>query len=65
MTIVTILVVVALLLTVGILVTGIGAMAHGGEFDRKHSDQLMYLRVGMQGVTLLLVLVAIYFAAQG
>ena len=52
----------ALLMTVGLIGTVIWSMAHGGEFDRKHSTQLMFARVGMQGVTLLLLLLAIYLA---
>jgi fructose-specific phosphotransferase system IIC component len=55
-------IVVALLMTVGILVTGIWSMAHGGEFDQKHSTQLMFARVGMQGFTLLLLLLAFFLA---
>jgi hypothetical protein len=37
-------------------------MAQGGEFDRKHSTQLMFARVGMQGVTVLLLFLAVYLA---
>ena len=52
----------ALIMTVGLIGTGIWSMAHGGEFDRKHSTQLMFARVGMQGITFLLLLLAIYLA---
>jgi hypothetical protein len=52
----------ALIMTVGLIGTGIWSMAHGGEFDQKHSTQLMMARVGMQGITLLLLLLAIYLA---
>jgi hypothetical protein len=41
---------------------GIWSMAHGGEFDEKHSEQLMFARIGMQGITLLLLFTAIFFA---
>ncbi len=54
----------ALLLTIAVLFTGILSMVHGGEFDRKHSTELMYARVGMQGVTLLLLLLAIFLASE-
>jgi hypothetical protein len=54
--------VAALLMTVGLIGTGIWSMAHGGEFDREHSTQLMFARVGMQGVTVLLLLLAIFLA---
>lgn len=52
----------ALIMTVGVIFTGIWSMAHGGEFDQKHSTQLMFARVGMQGITILLLLLAIYLA---
>jgi len=52
----------ALIVTVGLMGTGIWSMAHGGEFDQKHSTQLMFARVGMQGVTVLLLLLAVYLA---
>ena len=55
-------IVAALLVTVGVIGTGIWSMAHGGEFDQKHSTQLMFARVGMQGATFLLLLLAIFLA---
>ena len=55
-------IVAALLMTVGLIGTGIWSMAHGGEFDQKHSTQLMVARVGMQGITFLLLLLAIFLA---
>ena len=62
MNILTVLIVVALLLTIVVLGTGIWSMAHGGEFDEKHSGQLMFARIGMQGITLLLLVTAIFLA---
>ena len=62
MKILTLLIVAALLLTIVVIGTGIWSMAHGGEFDRKHSTQLMMARVGMQGVTLLLLVWAFLLA---
>ena len=52
----------ALLMTVGLMGTGIWSMAHGGEFDQKHSTQLMFARVGMQAITVALLLLAVYIA---
>jgi len=63
MNILTVLIVIALLMTIGLIGTGIWSMAHGGEFDQKHSTQLMVARVGMQGVTFLLLLLAIFIAS--
>lgn len=54
-----ILVIVALLATIAALISGIASMAHGEEFDRRHSVQLMFTRVGLQGVTLVLLLMAL------
>jgi preprotein translocase subunit SecG len=62
MNLLTVVIIIALLLTIIVLVTGIGSMAVGGKFDEKHSDQFMLARVGMQGVTLLLLFFAIYLA---
>ena len=59
MTLLNTVIVMAMLITVGVLATGIWSMAHGGEFDRKHSDQFMLGRVGAQAVTLVLLL-AVY-----
>ncbi len=55
-------IIAALIMTVGLIGTGIWSMAHGGEFDRKHSTQLMFARVGMQGITFLLLLLAVFLA---
>ena len=62
MKLLTLLIVGALILTIGVIGTGLWSMAHGGEFDRKHSTQLMIARVGMQGLTLLLLLAAFFMA---
>ncbi|TNF86656.1 MAG: twin transmembrane helix small protein [Gammaproteobacteria bacterium] len=63
MNILNVVIVIALLMTVGLIGTGIWSMAHGGEFDRKHSTQLMVARVGMQGITFILLLLAFYLAS--
>ena len=62
MGILNVVIVAALLMTVGLIGMGIWSMAHGGEFDKKHSTQLMLARVGMQGITFLLLLLAIFLA---
>ncbi len=62
MDLLTLVIVACLILTAIILVIGVGSMAQGGEFDEKHSDQLMFARVGMQAITLVLLFVALYIA---
>jgi hypothetical protein len=64
MTIMTALVVFALLATIAALVTGIVSMAHGGGFDQRHSHQIMFARVGLQGITLVALLIALWLAAR-
>ena len=63
MTILTWIIVGALLMTIGLIGTGIWSMAHGGEFDDRHSTQLMFARVAMQGITVVLLLFAVYLAS--
>ncbi len=52
------LVIVAAMITLAVLLTGIFAMARGGEFNRKHSNRLMRLRVVAQGIALVLFAIA-------
>ena len=60
MSILSVVIVIAMLLTIIVLGAGIWSMAHGGEFDEKHSEQLMFARIGLQAVTLVLLFFAIY-----
>lgn len=62
MNLLTIVILISLILTIIVMAVGIGSMAQGGEFDEKHSAQLMSARVGMQVVTLLLLFFAMYLA---
>ena len=64
MTVLTIVIVIALLATVGTLLWGIVSMAKGGEFDQHHSHQLMFARVGLQGITLLFLPIALFIAVK-
>jgi len=62
MTLLSILIILALLATIGALGFGIGSMMRGGEYDRQHSTQLMYARVGFQGLALVLLVIALFIA---
>lgn len=64
MNMLTVLIVVALLATVAALISGIASMAHGGEYDARHSVQMMFARVGLQGLTFVLLIVALLAALQ-
>ena len=62
MNLLTLMIVLAMLATIGALGMGIGSMVRGGEYDRKHGTQFMFARVGLQGVTLALLLIALLAA---
>lgn len=53
-----ILVTLAVLSVVAVLFTGLFSMARGGEFNRKYGNILMRWRVGLQGLAVLLFVVA-------
>ena len=50
-----ILLILAMLATLGVLFVGLFAMARGGEFNRKHGNRLMRWRVVLQGTAVLLI----------
>jgi len=58
MSMISALIVLALLATIGALAMGVGSMVRGGEYDRQHAGQFMTARVGLQATTLVLLLVA-------
>ncbi|MEN8129794.1 MAG: twin transmembrane helix small protein [Pseudomonadota bacterium] len=57
-------IILALVATIASLIMGVWSMGHGGEFDKRHSNQLMRARVGFQGIALVLMLAALFFANQ-
>ena len=62
MNILTLVVIVALLVVIATLAWGLGSMAHGGSYDREHSEQIMFTRVGIQAVAFALIGVALYLS---
>ncbi len=58
------LVIIALLITLGVLATGMIAMARGGEFNAKYGNKLMRARVIAQGVALALFAIAVLVGAN-
>ena len=58
----TLVILVGMLATIIALAAGVVSMMHGGKFDREHSGQLMMTRVGAQGLTLALLIVALLLA---
>ena len=60
MSILTVTVVLALIATVVTLAWGVGSMAVGGSYDEKHSEQLMFTRIGIQVFAFVMLLLAVY-----
>lgn len=58
MTILTTLIVLALVATIVSLAWGVGSMAAGGQYDDKHYTQFMSARVGFQAVAIVLLIIA-------
>lgn len=56
--------IVAMLATLGILVTGVVSMGRGGEFNAKYGNKLMRARVLMQGIALLFFALALMTAGK-
>ena len=52
-------IILALVATIAVMVTGIISMGRGGTFDRDHANQFMWGRVGLQGIAILLLLIAL------
>lgn len=55
-----ILIVLAGLVVLAILMTGIGGFARGGEFNRKHGNRMMRWRIIAQAVAVVLILLFIW-----
>lgn len=59
----TVLIVIALAVTLAVLAVGVVSMLRGGDFNRRYGNKLMRARVIAQGVTI--ALIVLYFATQG
>lgn len=60
MALVQILVIVALLATIGALFLGLRSMSLGGAYDREHGEKLMWERVAFQALAVLVLLAALF-----
>ncbi|MGI9389385.1 MAG: twin transmembrane helix small protein [Boseongicola sp.] len=52
-----IVVAIAVLIVLGILLTGIGGFAKGGDFNRKHANRIMRYRIYAQFIAVVLIVV--------
>ncbi|MDJ1008877.1 MAG: twin transmembrane helix small protein [Paracoccaceae bacterium] len=60
-----IVVAIAVLIVLGILLTGIGGFARGGEFNKKHANRLMRWRIYAQFIAVVLILLFVFIRSQG
>ncbi|AZQ69524.1 twin transmembrane helix small protein [Silicimonas algicola] len=60
-----IVVIVAVLVVAGILLTGIGGFAKGGDFNRKHANRIMRYRIYAQAVAIALILAFVLIRRGG
>lgn len=59
-----IVVLIALLVTLGILLAGVFGMARGGEFNRKYGNKLMRMRVIAQFTALALMVLFAFLSSK-
>lgn len=55
----------ACLVTVGVLILGIGGFAKGGDFNRKYANKIMRLRLLAQFIAVALIVAFVYFSSKG
>jgi hypothetical protein len=63
MTLLTTLLMLAMLATLGVLAVGLAGFFHGGEFNRKYGNKLMQARVALQALAILLLLMVLLSAS--
>lgn len=56
---------VAVGLTVAVLIAGLVSMARGGEFDRRNANRLMRFRVLFQAIAIVIVMVILFAVKKG
>ena len=58
-------IVIAMIATLGILITGVIGMARGGDFNRKNANRLMRARVALQAVAVGLFAIILLLIGKG
>jgi hypothetical protein len=55
----------ACLAVLAVLLVGVGGFARGGDFNRKHANKIMRLRLLLQFVAVVLIVTFVYFSRRG
>ena len=58
-------IVIAMIATLGVLITGVIGMARGGDFNRKNANKLMRARVALQSVAVGLFAIILLLIGKG
>ena len=64
MELLTTLLLITMLATLGALAVGLAGFFHGGEFNRKYSNKLMQARVALQAIAVFLLLMLLLGVGQ-
>jgi len=56
---------IACLAVVAVLLVGVLGFARGGDFNRRHANRIMRLRLLAQFVAVVLIVAFVYFARRG
>ncbi|MDP0929181.1 MULTISPECIES: twin transmembrane helix small protein [Paracoccus] len=57
-------IILAMLVVLAILATGIGGFARGGEFNRKHGNRMMRWRIIAQAIAVALIMLFIWIRSN-
>ncbi len=60
-----IIIVIAMVATLGVLLVGVIGMARGGNFNRKNANKLMRARVALQALAVVLFAIVLLFIGKG
>ncbi len=60
-----IIVAIACLVVLGILMTGVGGFAKGGDFNKKHANRIMRWRIYAQFIAVVLILLFVLIRGKG
>ena len=60
-----IVVAIACLVVLGILLTGVGGFAKGGDFNKKHANKIMRWRIYAQAIAIVLILIFVTLRGGG
>ena len=56
---------IACLIVLGILLTGVGGFAKGGDFNKKHANKIMRWRIYAQFIAVVLILLFVLVRGKG